>query len=398
MDKDTYIMSAPAQNRHDFTDSIERTLPMIGARALNYLRGDDGATIECWNNIGAKMDLEYEMSGSNTAREDYESSLIEQRYDLYRRIGIMSDSVFEIVCDNSPAFMEWSMHKLKTLHEKNVIYEDSEDMLVCNDCDRTLIMAIDNVKNLSCQCCRGKDFRIENRKSLFIDIKKEAPQILSPKNMHGIINDAVKLPKKVSIENSREYGLNLGFIGSDYTLDPKIGISLLPEYIAEKAQREKLIIIQGQDTLYNTAPYTNVMSSQLDVRYILPGNIPKNFSPVEIKSLGANFFKFYLPLVSMEKRGNISEKLLDQLYQEYKNTLKKIAAYKDIAPNGEFELDAVNSDLADFFNCIDQGEFTIGLSKARKRIISKLGAAGMLSCNVNFDNNLAKIVDIYEYE
>lgn len=401
---ETFIIAAPSQNRENYRNELERLVPFLGARALNNLK-DETTTIDLWNNIGVKMDNSYKDDCRGAAsRSEYSSSLLRDRYNYLEEIGVIdSDESRKIICDDAPDFMEWSRRKTMELFDFGMIYEDKENMYVCDSCDATLGVAVDRVDRLKCHQCDCTGFHTEIRSALFLNINKESPNIILPRKAKHIMNHAANLPSRVAIERSRPYGLSLDFLGSKYVLDPKIGLAMLPEYISDMVQKPNIAIVQGYSTLYNTSPYTKVISPKTNVGYILSANIPKGMNKDFFEKSGVGFFRDYMPLFAADRTGDINEKQIEDLKIEHKNALAFIEIMRSNHSGEtvtEDDIKNINDSFENMRELINRAHIREGIMTFRRDTIKRLGAAGLFSkktiCyNTDMDSVKKDLAKIY---
>lgn len=327
------ITSAPNQNREHFSDHLERLVPYFAARSLNRVvavsRGVETLSIDMWNSFGHHMDQGYkkQVRFDGASREEYSKLLIDEKYRFLEGIGIDVSSN-EIVRDDDPDTIDWVENKLGRLLDEGVIYEDTESVSVCSGCGNIIAAATSNVS--TCSRCDGVDIRVEKRNVLFLDLPGDRLRIVRnrvdlPRKAGFINGQFATLPGRVMIARNRDYGQPLGIPGyEDMVLDPKIGLALMPEMVAEKYGIDVLTQVQGATTAKNTTPYTCVLSPELSARYIFTSNIPPNVDERKLSELGVDFFTKYLPIHMLDRSSNLDVSQLQALSIEHSKVKRKI--------------------------------------------------------------------------
>lgn len=390
LSKDAVVIAAPAQNRDGYEHSIERMVPLLAARSLNRLK-DDERYIDLWNSVGTKMDIAYTRNPRGTSnRAEYSQVLLEERYQFYEDLGIISaDENRMIFTDDKPDFMAWSQRKIIDLVDSNAIYESEEKVFVCDACDTTLSVATEMTSHLRCHLCESEKYHISTRSIFFMDIDRSDPNIILPRKSKHISSHAANLPSRVAIERSRLYGTSLEVLGSPYVIDPKIGLALLTGYASELTDNRNLVIIQGQDTIYNIAPYTKTIFPELNIDYVLTANIPVGIDAIKAQEMGIRFFKNFLPIFALDRTSSIGTSQVDDLKREYENARAYIAKMRTFSDENSIkvnsELDEIMVNLEDAWNLIDEARIREGVVMIRNTVIKKMGSLGFFSSAL--DNN-----------
>lgn len=327
------IMSAPNQNREQFSSHLERLTPFFAARALNRIishnKGLAPVQIDSWNSFGNHMDQSYakQTQFDGASRKEYSDFLLKQKYEFFEEIGIDTSS-HEVVRDDDGKTREWMLNKISDLHSQGTIYEDMESVNVCASCDNIISSAASGVS--VCSRCSSTDIKIDRRRTLFIDLPGDRLDYIRgrvdlPRKSNFINGQFATLPGRVMIARRRDYGQELGIPDyEDQVLDPKIGLSLMPEMLAERYGIDSLTQVQGSTTAKNTVPYTARLSPELNARYILTGNIPSGIDTDRLDRLGIDFFTKYLPIFMLDRSGNFSEQQLDALSVEHSKVSRKL--------------------------------------------------------------------------
>ncbi len=326
------VMSAPNQNRDNFDHRLERFVPYFAARFLNRAIsasfGSQPLSIDMWNSFGHLMDKDYKKQTrfDGATREEYSSLLLDEKYRFLEGIGIDTTQI-EVFRDDDADTTNWMQRKLTSLLEAETIYEDIESVCVCVSCDNIIAVASSNAS--ACGRCESADIRVEKRKTLFLDLPGDRlgyvrGKILLPKKANFINSQFATLPGRVMIARSRDYGQDLGISGyEDKVLDPKIGLGLMPEMIAERYDIGTVTQVQGATTAKNTVPYTSVLTPDLKACYIFTGNIPAGITPKQLEELGAGFFTKYLASYMLDRVGNVDETQMQSLRKEHSKAKRK---------------------------------------------------------------------------
>ena len=327
------IISAPNQNREQFSSHLERLIPFFAARALNRIVSlTEGLTplqIDAWNSFGSQMDQSFakQTQFDGASREEYSDLILKQKYELLEEVGVDTSS-HEVVRDDDDATKKWMLDKISELYSKGIIYEDKESVNACASCGNIISSASSGAS--ICSRCSSTDIKIDKRRTLFMDLPGDRVDYIRdridlPRKSSFINGQFATLPGRVMIARRRDYGQELGIPNyEDQVLDPKIGLSLMPEMLAERYDIDSLTQVQGSTTAKNTAPYTVRLSPELNSRYIFTGNIPSNIDTGKLNELGVSFFTKYLPIFMLDRSGNLSQQQLDALSAEYSKVSRKL--------------------------------------------------------------------------
>lgn len=341
MSKFELVLSAPNQNHEQFAHRLERLVPLLAARALadiRDLRADTPSLrVEAWNSYGHQMDVAYRQSPlrHDLSREEYATSNLQAKYTYLESIGLDSENV-EVIRDDEPTTTTWMETKLTALANEGVIYEDFVDVNICHNCGNTVAAAGTTVSQ--CSRCLSEDIRPGTRSELVMDVARVTPaeveSIVTLPHKSAFLNGQfATMPPRVLIGRQRDYGLSLDVLGRNgQVLDPKLGLSLMPQMIAERHGLSGMTQIQGTTTAKNTVPYSRTFSPQFDLSYILTHRIPNNMSSERVEEMGIGFFTRYLPLYTLEKTGDVNEAQLLAIQREHAKTDRKyanVAAYLD---------------------------------------------------------------------
>lgn len=326
------ITSAPNQNRDNFDNRLERLMPLFTAYTLNKVRaslGHSAMRIDMWNCFGSHMDKEYSLQNrfDGIGREEYSTQLLHEKYKFLEDLGVdISDVV--VVRDDDDSTTEWIRLKIQDFLEEGVIYEDEDAVVSCLNCDNIVASAAS--KASVCGYCKSDRLTIEKRKTLFIDMinldtEGVRGRIILPRKTRFLKGQFATLPSRVMITRKRDYGQPIGIVGyENFVLDPKIGLSLMPEMVVERYGLDAITQIQGAATAQNTIPYTAVLSPNVPANYILTSNIPNDIDLSRLSSLGADFFAKYLPLFMLDRVQNIDEVQLENLRKEHSKIKRKL--------------------------------------------------------------------------
>ena len=114
------IMSAPNQNREEFSSHLERLVSFFAARVLNRIvsltEGSTPLQIDAWNSFGSQMDqsLAKQTQFDGASREEYSDLILKQKYELHEEVGVDTSS-HEVVRDDDDATMKWMLDKISEL-------------------------------------------------------------------------------------------------------------------------------------------------------------------------------------------------------------------------------------------------------------------------------------------
>lgn len=309
---------------------VHRFIPMLVAESMNriaeYRKGKYLPRIDLWNCIGMRMDKAFENQNKYTSRKEFSSALLEDKYALLGKFGI-SPEKRKIIRDDDESTKNWLNYKLNALKSAGIIYIELVDVDICNSCG--YLKSISKMHTGGCTKCGSKNFHPEKRKMLMLDIPKSGvfltdDRIVYPKKTKHIQGFFNQLPPRMMISKMRDYGLSLdSFDLPDYVLDPKIGVALMPELVAEMASLSEVTIVQGVTIAANTVPYSSILSPNLNHNYVLLPKIPKMVLG-DAMNLGASFFGKYLPLILMEHNENMTATQFASVRQNYTRVMNKV--------------------------------------------------------------------------
>ena len=382
------IASAPNQNRDNFRDHLERLIPYFAAHSLNAIISSQNEenlpSIDMWNSFGHQMDQSYKQQTrfDGATRAEYSDLLIDEKYTFLKDIGIDVSKV-QILRDDDPEVMTRITQKIRNLFDKGAIYEDDESVSICMQCGN--IIAVAAVNATICHRCNNSDIGIEKRKMLFMDLPGNRQEylrdkIVLPRKSNFIKGQFATLPGRVMIARTRDYGQPLGIPGyEEFVLDPKIGLALLPEVATDKFNIDTIVQVQGATTAKNTAPYTRILSPEVDAKYIFTGNIPSGVDEDRLSELGVDFFTKYLPLYILDRTGNTSESQIHSLHTEHSKAKRKMqnALYylESNSKTGNEEMSVDLSRLLKAIGRIAAYDIRCGVLDARKYIHDELGGS-----------------------
>jgi len=341
--KKKLITASASQNLETKSDlAVHRFIPMLVAENMNrieeYLSGEPLPRIDLWNCVGMSVDKSFREQNKYFSRMDFSSSLLEDKYSILEEFGISSNGR-KIIRDDDNATKDWFNSKLNSLRSAGIIYTEKIDVDICNSCD--YLKSISEKHDGGCTRCEGEDFHSEEREILMLDIPESRNSLIEnrivyPHNIKHIKGFFNQLPPRIMISKMRDYGLSLDSFGlPDFVLDPKIGVALMPELIAEMDSLSDLTLVQGASITTNTIPYTSLMTSGFNHNYVLLPKIPKmGFD--EAKKLGLSFFGRHLPFVLMEHKENITPSQLENVRKNYYNIMNKInTVVPNLQPDGD---------------------------------------------------------------
>lgn len=388
LSKDVFVVAAPSQNRPGYQRAVERCLPVLAAREINCLKDTD-RHIELWNNVGSKIDDSYEDHHVNgESRAEYSARLLRERYDFMRLYNLFDDIPTDVLTDDSESFTEWTKGMISEYANSGKIYEDDEVMSVCDSCGISESVYTGMQTKLTCPVCKTTNNHQEKRTGWFMDIDKTPPSILLPRKSAHLASHAANISDRVWIERYRMYGTRLDVIGSDYRLDPKLGISLMPRYVSDRYSVDRFAFIQGKDTLYNTAPYIQTLSPELHVSYILTSNIPRGIDQDWIVNYGAGFIRRYLPLFTIDRATDVSLQQIIDLKREYDNALAyidKMRSNDHSTVLGDEKVNKLREDLKQVMDLMSDCWVRNSIIKFRKTVIKTMGEEGLFN-NSTADN------------
>lgn len=325
------IIASASQNLDTKSERVvHRLIPILVAenltRVSEYESGKPRHRVDLWNCVGMRMDKSFINQNVYTSRRDFSSALLADKYILLEELGIPSQGR-AIIRDDDESTKTWLEQKVKELLSLHAIYIDSVGVNICNSCG--YLQSIDYSNINSCTVCNGGSFHKEKRDVLMVDIPKDRnslikDRIVHPKNTKHIRSFFDQLPPKMMISKVREYGLPLDSIGlPGYVLDPKIGVALMPELVAEKYGLSELTQVQGAAVATNAIPYTSILTSGFHHTYVLLPKIPVT-TLEQARNIGISFISRYLPFVLMTHRGDITPVQLKTAQEEYARVTWKI--------------------------------------------------------------------------
>jgi len=325
------IIASASQNLDTKNERvIHRFLPMLVAenitRIAEYESGRVIPRVDLWNCVGMRIDKAFMAQNRYTSRRDFSTSLLVDKYTILEELGIPNQGR-DIIRDDDDATKTWFEHKIRRLLSSSAIYIDSVGVNICDTCG--YMQSVDSSSVDSCTVCKGNCFHSEKKEVLMVDIPKDREslikdRIILPKNTKHIRSFFDQLPPRMMISKVREYGLLLDSIGLEgYVLDPKIGVALMPELVAEKYKLPELTLTQGAAVATNAIPYTSILTSGFRHTYLLLPKIPIT-SLEEAKNIGLSFVARYLPLILMTYNNDITPDQLKAARREYARITWKI--------------------------------------------------------------------------
>ncbi len=397
------VLAAPSQNRPGFESAVERTMPLLAARQLGDISHLSWPKTDLWNNYGAKMDLAYEAAGTELSRQEFNQELVDSRYRFYETAGLVDQGEDrQIITDDSAEISEWSLQKLRELLDKGVIFHDLAKVYVCDECSRTIgVVAGRGVSRLTCQTCHVDKKHTEERRHMFMRLDAVPPRVVLPRKSKHIESHSNNLPDRVMIERNRRYGLSLEEFDSDYSLDPKIIISMMYEYIANQHDTSTVTVVQGVSTLYNTAPYTQTVSDNLNLSYILTPNIPKGLDSTKITELGEGFVRRYLPLFLADRASDVDQHQILDLKREYDRArayMEKMTIESDPCDESGFEslISAADELTSSIDSRFDGYDIRRGVIDTRKKLVGHMGRNGLFSAVLADRSEIIRLRDKLE--
>lgn len=384
------ITSAPAQNREGFEGAIERAMPLLASRQLNLLAASQ-EHVDLWNNVGSKIDKLYTTGAQHDeSRAEYGQRILYERYQFLESLQLLEvNDTTLIVTDDSPEMTIWIQQKLKEMASNGMIYTDSRNMYVCDGCEKTIGIVTGRITTrLGCQTCGESSFHEEQRDALFMDVDTTLPNIVLPRKSRHIASHSAHVPSSVAIERNRSYGTSLDCMDSEYVLDPKIALSMMYGYVADIKANSRFVVVQGSGTLYNTAPYTQTISPELEMKYVLIPNIPTGMDQADVMRLGVSFVKKYLPLFLVDRTSDVSVEQIQELYREHANARAYMDKMRDIPVADEESDISVAADVAvgmvhDIQKTMDGGRVRDGVMMTRNKLIKHMGSKGLFAQNVS---------------
>lgn len=392
------LTAAPGQNLNT-GQSIERYVPLLAANSLNkvreYATGKPVPIIDMWNNCGQKMDIAHSRSGTDESRYDYATRLLAEKYAVLARLGIDFDSR-TIIRDDSTDVQSWLTEKLKQLYKDKILYEAETTFNTCGDCGYLISEKGATVNK--CSGCGSQSFVETEARGLFIDLPSNKHDLLNgkvytPKNQKHLQGIMETLPDRTLVSRVRKYGLSLGFLGFDgFVLDPKIGISLMPEMVAETHGLDEITQIQGIKTAIHTAPYTAFLSPDYHNTYAFLHRIPLTTLETA-QSLGIDFVSHYLPLFLFTKKGDIGKGEMENLKVEFGKVFRKIDNTMKVlsrdAESTQSLSDADRQKVTEVVSLLLNYDISQGLSALREFVYDTLSAG----CANELKNRNAKLND-----
>lgn len=354
---------------------------MLAAREINSIKDESTPPIELWNNIGAKMDDFYANSHiPDESRSNHAARLLKERYEFMRAHGLIDEKdETNIITDDSPDFTEWLQSEIQHKIKTGQIYRDHEVMSVCDSCDMALSVQTGAQTSLTCHTCHDNNQHTSKRVAWFLNIDREPPNILLPRKARHLASHATNISERTWVERNRQYGTSLDFIGSTYKLDPKLGLSLMPQYVADLYNKHNLVIIQGKDTLYNIAPYVQTLSPELNTGYILPPNIPKDMDMQRVNALGVDFIKRYLPLFAIDRTTDVTHSQLVDLKREYDNAISYVNKMRQSTPPdlNDSTLNRLQDELTQAMDLFERCRIRDSIVRFRQTVVRTVATHGL---------------------
>lgn len=330
VESERHLITAASGQNLNTGQSIERYIPLLAADSINkvreYATGKPVPVIDMWNNCGQKMDIAHEKAGTNESRYDYATRLLVEKYAVLAQLGIDVDSR-TIIRDDSTDVQTWLVHKLEQLYKDKILYEAETAFNACGDCG--YLISEKDAPASKCSGCGSHSFVETEARGLFIDLPSNKHDLLNgkvytSKNQRHLQGIMETLPDRTFVSRVRKYGLSLDFLGFDgFVLDPKIGISLMPEMIAETHRLDEITQIQGIRTAMHTAPFTTILSPNHLNTYAFLYRIPPTTLETA-QNLGIDFVSHYLPLFLFTKKGDIEKGEVENLKVEFGKVVRKI--------------------------------------------------------------------------
>lgn len=326
------ITASAAENLDTINERVvHRFIPMLVAenitRVIEYESGKVMPRVDLWNCVGMRMDRAFAAQQDQYgSREDFSTSLLDDKYTILEELGIPRKGR-DIVRDDDNTTKSWLEKKIEQLFSSGTVYMDSVNVNICNNCG--YLQSVDSTSVTSCTVCGNSHFHSEKRNVLMVDIPKDREslikdKIIYPRNNKHTHSVFGQLPPRVMISKVREYGLPLDFIGLEgYVLDPKIGVALMPEFVAEKYELSELTLTQGATVATHNIPYTSILTSGFHHTYLLLPKIPIT-SLEEAKNVGLSFIARYLPFVILTYNSDVSPTQLEIIRKEYARIIWKI--------------------------------------------------------------------------
>lgn len=324
------ITASAAQNLDTKNERVvHRLIPMLVAEGFNrvaeYSNGSEVHRVDLWNCVGMRMDKAFLSQSNILSRNEFSTSLLDDKYLILKELGI-SSAKRDIVRDDDSETMLWLENKVQRLLSSGYVYIDSVAVNICDSCD--YIQSIKGSEVNSCTVCKGTGFHSEEKEVLMVDLPKDKEtlirdRIIHPKNTNQIRGFFNHLPPRMMISKVREYGLPLDSIGLEgYVLDPKIGVALMPELVAEKYNLSEVNLVQGASVATNSLPYTSTLTSGFTHNYLLLPKIPMT-TLEDAREIGLNFVGKYLPFILMTYNGDITPVQLKKAQEEYLRIINK---------------------------------------------------------------------------
>jgi hypothetical protein len=326
------ITASAAENLDTINERVvHRFIPMLVAenitRVIEYESGRIMPRVDLWNCVGMRMDKIFTAQQSRYgSRRDFSTPLLVDKYTVLEELGIPKKGR-DIIRDDDDTTKGWLEKKIEQLFSSGAVYIDSVGVNICNSCG--YLQSVDSVSLTSCTVCGNNHFRSEKRNVLMVDIPKDRESLIKdkivyPQNTKHIHSFFDQLPSRIMISRVREYGLPLDSIGLEgYVLDPKIGVALMPELVAEKYELSELTLTQGATVATHNIPYTSVLTNGFRHTYLLLPKIPIT-SLEEARNIGLSFMARYLPFAVLTHNSDISLAQLKIIREEYTRITWKI--------------------------------------------------------------------------
>jgi len=332
MEKNKIITQAPIQVREDTLHKHERFLSLLTAEAINHinelLTGKDRKRIDIWNVYNSKQNRGYK---SETERQKDITKLIDARYELLTREYHIESANRIILRDDAIDYQNIIKNTIRDLMNQGIFNVKKAVFHICKKCG--YIVAPIEASITLCPMCNHNELGNIEKTGMFMNFDKNIITDFSMKNFNVLSkegNNRVKttmltMPTTIQLSKNREFGLKLNEFGvdDDFVLDPKISVALAGKVIREMGLGEIDLMIQGFDTVKNNVPFSLLLDSISDTKFLTIGTVP-SFSTSEIERYGSTFYFPFLSLLVASKNGKITEHELQQLQNEFIKTQKKL--------------------------------------------------------------------------
>lgn len=270
--------AGPGQNIDWAKNGLERGVPHLLANSLNRietrLNGDQShVELQMWNNNTPKTVEEWkiaQLENPDISFDDYTCESIKNKNRILENAGYNTcNANLEVITDTDPILYAWINEKISQCIKNGIIYEERSQFHICNNCGNNIAEACVEIDH-SCKLCGSTDIKTKYEKALFIDIPDDKESLIFNKiyspikdsAYRGLLNRFKLMPPRIFLNKRRFVGALLDRIGYEgFVVDPKLVISIMPEYFSNEKGIDEVVQIQSMSTATNTIPYTSILNN-----------------------------------------------------------------------------------------------------------------------------------------